>query len=758
MREVNATQGSELFLGRCGENLASCVIFPVARWQRLYGEGTVQLIHQRNGDKQPYPCAVEQKDGVVIWNITSADVAVAGRGRAELQFFVGETLVKSETYTTVTERALSPAGDTPPAAHQGWVDSVLAAGAQAAESAAKTAQDVIATAQHREAAGASAQAAAASAKSAEEAREAIENLEVTAKELPKESQPTAEKQVSEDGSVKIEFGIPRLSELPIGGEAGEILMKRSAVDKDVCWSKDASGLSLEATKRIGVEKNGSLNCTKFVASATFSAYAIPDGYDRMRVKSMSIPARGGITVRFAACSYADGKLTVDAMLGEAVEAGGFADLTLAEAYEADSTLCLAAFADSADIGGLDLPGLAVNMPQFADNGVHAVGVGAEFAAVAQTDYMMLGFSDAVAYKSARSLGEIQAENDGRLTELEQKVANIGTQAAAVSPDDQEVPTGNYASTGYVDEKVGAKVSKSGDTMTGNLEISKGIPMLSFTVPGGEAYAEIKKNAGTDVDMGTNINDFASGGNYTQLNICHKDKALRLRVTENGVATGAYDIYHEGNKPTAEDTGAVAKTGDIMTGSLQMQPTGSVGYGKLYKNANADGDYGLQLQDVDPDGNFMGLTLSGKLQKLEFKKKKAGDSDYTYTKLYDEDNPPSAEEVGALSEDGGTVYGNVTVQTEHGRVTVKVADKHTTELVKNGGASEDYGTILRDTNGDAVAELKLSAANGNLKLKVGTSEYIFYHEGNIGDLVAGFESRIAELEAKYAALLNGNTTP
>lgn len=185
--------------------------------------------------------------------------------------------------------------------------------------------------------------------------------------------------------------------------------------------------------------------------------------------------------------------------------------------------------------------------------------------------------------------------------------------------------------------------------------------------------------------------------------------------------------HNGVRKEVE--GKVAKTGDTMTGTLQLQPEDSAGYGRIYKNANADGDYGLQLQDVDPDGNFMGLTLSGKLQKLEFKKKKAGDAGYTYTKLYDEDNPPSAYEVGALSEDGGTVWGDVTVENLYAKVNAQVGEGHTSTLMKNADAENDYGTILRDTNGEDVAELKLNAAEGSLKVQLGGEEQTVYHTGN-----------------------------
>lgn len=130
MREIIAAVGQEVPIGRCGENLAARVSFDISEWVSIYGSGVVQLIHQRNGDSEPYPCVVERNGSTVTWDITNADTAVAGRGRAELQYFVGDAQVKSETYATTVERALSPVGDTPPEPHEAWVDKVLDAASQ----------------------------------------------------------------------------------------------------------------------------------------------------------------------------------------------------------------------------------------------------------------------------------------------------------------------------------------------------------------------------------------------------------------------------------------------------------------------------------------------------------------------------------------------------------------------------------------------------------------------------------------------------
>lgn len=53
MERIYAVEGSRVSLGRRGENLARCILFDISRWEALYGEGAVQLSHQRCGDEYP---------------------------------------------------------------------------------------------------------------------------------------------------------------------------------------------------------------------------------------------------------------------------------------------------------------------------------------------------------------------------------------------------------------------------------------------------------------------------------------------------------------------------------------------------------------------------------------------------------------------------------------------------------------------------------------------------------------------------------
>lgn len=135
MNIYHVRHGSILPLGKQGENMARKIQFDISRWIGTFGPGTVQLLHQRRGDEAPYPVAVEQEGNLAVWTVTSADTAAAGTGRAELQYYVGDALAKSETWMTKVLPALGPASETPPEAQQGWVDQVIQAGAAAAEAA-----------------------------------------------------------------------------------------------------------------------------------------------------------------------------------------------------------------------------------------------------------------------------------------------------------------------------------------------------------------------------------------------------------------------------------------------------------------------------------------------------------------------------------------------------------------------------------------------------------------------------------------------
>ena len=207
MREILAREAQEIELGKRGENLACRVVFDISTWRKEYGEGVVQLIHQRNGDKTPYPCVVEADGGNAYWNITSADVDVAGRGHCELQYWVDEAIVKSATYITRTARSMSPASDTVPDPQQAWMDKMLwyatetEAAATVAANAETNAQSSATAASESELnAQASANAAAVSASKAS----ASETAAKAAQKAAEEARDSASEIVGGDFASKTE--------------------------------------------------------------------------------------------------------------------------------------------------------------------------------------------------------------------------------------------------------------------------------------------------------------------------------------------------------------------------------------------------------------------------------------------------------------------------------------------------------------------------------------------------------------------------
>lgn len=141
MKQIYANGRGTLNLGRRDENLVRQVVFDLTEWISLYGNGTAQLLYQRPGDERPFVMEIEQEDALVRWTITNWHTAVSdGSGQCELRWYVGEALKKSRTWRTYVDSALeTPTDKTPTDPEQGWVDSVLQAGADA-ETAAKRAE------------------------------------------------------------------------------------------------------------------------------------------------------------------------------------------------------------------------------------------------------------------------------------------------------------------------------------------------------------------------------------------------------------------------------------------------------------------------------------------------------------------------------------------------------------------------------------------------------------------------------------------
>ena len=144
MIEIQATTARPIKLGHTGENEAVRVAFTLLPFVEAFPGGRPALIVKRNGDSTAYPVDLEIDGNTAYWAVSSADTAKHGNGQCELQWYVGDTIAKSNIFTFVVVQALGPETETPPDPYQDWLDKGVAAktaAEAAAAEAAKSAKD-----------------------------------------------------------------------------------------------------------------------------------------------------------------------------------------------------------------------------------------------------------------------------------------------------------------------------------------------------------------------------------------------------------------------------------------------------------------------------------------------------------------------------------------------------------------------------------------------------------------------------------------
>lgn len=122
--QADVNWGSPLSIGRQNENLATRVAFPVQAWRETFGaDGSFALLAQRHGEGAPYPVVITEDESAVYWDVTNVDTAIAGTGHCELHYYVGDTLAKSQIWSTQVRASLGAAGEAPePCAN--WIEEM----------------------------------------------------------------------------------------------------------------------------------------------------------------------------------------------------------------------------------------------------------------------------------------------------------------------------------------------------------------------------------------------------------------------------------------------------------------------------------------------------------------------------------------------------------------------------------------------------------------------------------------------------------
>lgn len=124
-------------IGHSGENGAAQIVFDLSDWIGEYGDGGyAALFLCRPTEKTAYPILLDREDENAVWTVSAADTAIAGIGKAELRYSVGDTLVKSGVWRVKVLPSVTE-GDPPDDPFEDLLGRMADYAAEAAENAGK---------------------------------------------------------------------------------------------------------------------------------------------------------------------------------------------------------------------------------------------------------------------------------------------------------------------------------------------------------------------------------------------------------------------------------------------------------------------------------------------------------------------------------------------------------------------------------------------------------------------------------------------
>jgi len=123
---------SPISIGHKAEKGVEAIEFDLTAWVETYGSGTLTVIMRRWGDAIPYPIALEiDENNKATWTLSDIDTAKAGMAYAQLNYVVGDEVVKkSDIYTFRVMDSLTGEGD-PPEAYESWLEQLTHLAAEA---------------------------------------------------------------------------------------------------------------------------------------------------------------------------------------------------------------------------------------------------------------------------------------------------------------------------------------------------------------------------------------------------------------------------------------------------------------------------------------------------------------------------------------------------------------------------------------------------------------------------------------------------
>lgn len=126
MIEKTAVPGQMITLGHTGENGALRVAFSLLPYRQTLPGGKAALLVQRHGDAEAYPVSLETEGDTAYWTVCGADTEKAGYGQCELQWYLGETLTKSDKFDFWVSQALEAGTEPPEEPSKRWFDALRA--------------------------------------------------------------------------------------------------------------------------------------------------------------------------------------------------------------------------------------------------------------------------------------------------------------------------------------------------------------------------------------------------------------------------------------------------------------------------------------------------------------------------------------------------------------------------------------------------------------------------------------------------------
>ena len=297
------------------------------------------------------------------------------------------------------------------------------------------------------------------------------------------------------------------------------------------------------------------------------------------------------------------------------------------------------------------------------------------------------------------------------------ISNINNNWFRLKGDKTITYAGNKVYTSFDKPTAGeiGALPLTGGTLTGALGINGGKLTFSNQIGGGQMSSlincqELQNNTGNGQMMTAYNNTIYVGNPNTQLYLESLNNPILVR---NGVD---FTLYHTGNKPTANDVGALPIGGGTLTGVLSVS-----------------GNSKSISMGTGPNDVFINNSRSGKYLQL----KDDGTLSYDDKAIYHTGNKPAPWDIGAMTTDNPTFQGNLHQNGPGGKDWIYHinAERGTLNIAPRNNGNPDWGKqIMFDRNGQMYC-------NGNRRVATINQENPAHHMIRYGSGMGGADGYI-----------------